>query len=98
MGSKDKKLDVVNYVIDILESRRADSIKEALNKYDEWVKKHDQEILDYYNRKWDEYDRKLKAQQEAEDYMNQAFHRMKLQREAEKQTDELKRIRKELER
>ena len=98
LGSKDKKLDVVNYVIDILESRRADSIKEALNKYDEWVKKHDQEILDYYNRKWDEYDRKLKAQQEAEDYMNQAFHRMKLQREAEKQTDELKRIRKELER
>jgi len=97
LAEKDKKLQVVKYVVDILESRPADSVKEALNMYGQWVKEHDAEIVRKFNEKWNAIERKYKDMQEAEDYVNQKFHNMKLRQEAEKQTDKLKRIEKKLE-
>lgn len=93
LGPKDKYLGLVDYVIDIIENRRADSVKEALKAYDNYQAG----LLDQFNKRQDEIVRKYKAQEEAEEYLNQKIHRMKLEREAQKQTEELEKIRKELE-
>ena len=97
LGPKEKNLRAVNYIIDVIESRRADSIKEALNMYDAYVIEHDRRVLEEGRRRQEEIVRKYQAQQELEDYWAQQRHNYKLQKEAERQTDELKRIRKELE-
>ncbi len=98
LGPKYKKnLNAVEYIVDLFENRRADSIKEAVNMYEAYVVEHDRRVIAEFNRRQDEIVRKYQAQQELEDYWAQQRHNYKLQKEAERQTDELKRIRKELE-
>lgn len=97
LAAKDKNLDAVDYIIDLIESRRADSVKEALREYDRFKAERSAREAEYVKQHMAAFDTKYKAQQDYENYINQKIHNAKLEREAERQSDELKRIRKELE-
>ncbi len=97
IAAKDKNLDTVNYIIDLIESRRADSVKEALREYDKYKAERSAREGELIRQHTAALDAKYKAMEDYENYINQRIHNAKLEREAERQTDELKRIRKELE-
>ena len=90
-----KHLDDIIY---LMESGRADNIKEALNECDKRDAEHNKQAMDEFYRRQDEIVRKHQERQEAERYFNQMLERQKMQRSIDKQNDELEKIRRELER
>lgn len=101
LGSKDKNLETVGYLINQIANKRANSIQEALLQLDEKKTKEQEEKarLAHYQFMYD-MQRQAEGQRavrEAEEYMRQTFHNLEMQKQARRQTEELERIRRELE-
>jgi hypothetical protein len=101
LGSKDKNLETVGYLINQIANKRANSIQEALLQLDEKKAKEQEEKarLAHYQFMYD-MQRQAEGQRavrEAEEYMRQTFHNLEMQKQARRQTEELERIRRELE-
>ena len=105
LSSQDMNLETVDYLINQLESHRANSITEALHRYDA---KKDQEERDRKQREkeWMQYenerlqrqlDQQLAAQRYAEEVNRQIDHNWEMQRLAQKQLKETERIRRDQE-
>ena len=105
LSSDDMNLETVDYLIKQLESRRANSLTEALHQYDA---KKDQEERDRKQREkeWMQYenerlqrqlDQQLANQRYAEELNRQIDHNWEMQRLAKKQLKETEELRKDQE-
>lgn len=105
LSSQDMNLETVDYLINQLESHRANSITEALHRYDA---KKDQEERDRKQREkeWMQYenerlqrqlDRQLADQRYAEELNRQIDHNWEMQRLTQKQLKETEELRKDQE-
>ena len=112
LGNKDKNLETVDFLIRQIASKRANSIQEALLQLDTkrqraeaeraaklQKEQEDKAILARYQFMYDlqQQANGQRAVREAEAYMRQTFHNLEMQKQARRQTEELERIRKELE-
>lgn len=101
LGGKDKNLETVGYLIHQIANKRANSIQEALLQLDAKNAKEQEEKarLAHYQFMYDMQRQAdgQRAVREAEAYMRQTFHNMEMQKQARRQSEELERIRKELE-
>ena len=101
LGSKDKDLETVGFLIHQMANKRANSIQEALLQLDAKKEKEQEEKarLAHYQFMYDMQRQAdgQRAVREAEDYMRQTFHNLEMQKQARRQTEELERIRRELE-
>ncbi len=101
LASSEKTLEVVGFVIDKLERRRADSVKEALNLMDEESRRRAQAMADAQWRAWEA--QRARDEQWQRD-REQFWHNYNMQSaaneraaQAKRTADELERIRKDLE-
>ena len=83
LSGRDKNLDTVSYVLDQLISKRADSIKEALQRYDDKRARDSQFAFDQWQRA---FDREV-ARQEAEKREAEARRERELQRIRQEKID-----------
>ena len=83
LSGQDKNLDTVSYVLDQLISKRADSIKEALQRYDDKRARDSQFAFDQWQRA---FDREV-ARQEAEKREAEARRERELQRIRQEKID-----------
>lgn len=112
VGSNDKNSATIYFLIDQLENKRAHSVQDAFLQREARIKKEEEERNARIKKEEEErarlaryqfmYDMQQQANgqralREAEDYMRQTFHNMELQKQARRQTEELERIRRELE-
>ena len=101
VGNKDKNLETVGFLIHQLANRRANSVQEALLQYDnkKTAEEEERKRIAHLQFMYDlqQQANGQRAVQEAEAYMRQTFHNMELQKQARRQTEELERIRRELE-
>lgn len=101
LGNKDKNLETVGFLIHQIANKRANSIQEALLQLDAKNEKEQEEKarLAHYQFMYDMQQQAngQRAVREAEEYMRQTFHNMEMQKQARRQTEELERIRRELE-
>lgn len=112
LGREDKNLETVVFLIRQLENKRANSIQEALLQLDDKRQKAEAERAAKLKKEQEEkailaryqfmYDMQRQAEgqravREAEEYMRQTFHNLEMQKQARRQTEELERIRRELE-
>lgn len=94
-------LPKIDRILQKLTSYRADSIKEALQQCDQedyemqkyQMERADRQLQESLNR----LERDRRIQQESDAAFNQAMHNMRMEREQRRQTEELERIRRELE-
>lgn len=102
LDNSDKKEEVVAFLISQIQRKRANSLSEALVQYDaktEQERKADIERLDrQLQADLDRFNRDQQIRREADEQFNQAMHRLKVEKEQRRQTEELERIRRELER
>ena len=89
VGEKDKRYSTVTWLIEQIESHRADNVKEALNLYDAKRRRDDQAVMDRLRAK-EEADRQIKQIYEDFDRDMKDFHHKK------KVEEELRRIREKL--
>lgn len=101
LASSEKTLEVVDFVIDKLERRRADSVKEALNLMDDESRRRAQAMADAQWRAWEA--QRARDEQWQRD-REQFWHNYNMQTaenervaQAKRAADELERIRKDLE-
>lgn len=91
----------IDRILEKLKGMRADSVKEALQLCDteDLINANHQKELSAIQFQVDleRMERQQKARQDADAQFNQAMHHLKVEREQRRQTDELERIRKELE-
>lgn len=102
LDNSDKKEEVVAFLISQIQRKRANSLSEALVQYDaktEQERKAEIERLDrQLQADLDRFNRDQQIRREADEQFNQAMHRLKVEKEQRRQTEELERIRRELER
>ena len=95
-------LPKIDRILQKLTNHRADSIKEALQLCDHEdyeMQKYQMERADrQLQESLDRLERDRRIQQESDAAFNQAMHNMRMEKEQRRQTEELERIRKELER
>lgn len=91
----------IDRILEKLKGMRADSVKEALQLCDteDLINANHQKELAVmqFQADLERMERQQKARQDADAQFNQAMHNLKVQREQHRQTEELERIRKELE-
>ena len=90
LSDRDKSLSNVEYLIQQMESGRADTLKEALNQMDAQHRRDSESWLRYENER-------LAAQQRAKFEADQAWHNLNMEYEARRKNDELEKIRRALE-
>ena len=90
LSDRDKEMSNVNFLLQQMESGRADTLKEALNQMDEQHRRDSERWLRYENER-------LAAQQRAKFEADQAWHNLNMEYEARRKNDELEKIRKALE-
>ena len=82
--------------------KRANSLAEALQQYDAKTEQERRAELERLDRQLqadlDRFNREQQIRREADEQFNQAMHRLRVEKEQRRQTEELERIRKELER
>ena len=102
LDNSDKKEEIVAFLISQIQRKRANSLSEALVQYDtktELERKAEIERLDrQLQADLDRFNRDQQIRREADEQFNQAMHRLRVEKEQRRQTEELERIRKELER
>lgn len=87
---EDRTIGVVSFLIDKMESGRADSMKEALLLYDEYVKENDRRVVEEHMQYLEAWDRARKEEKEDE------YRRIMIDLE-QKRLDEARKARKEIE-
>ncbi len=93
LSNKEKDLNTVEFLIEKIETRRADSLKEALLLRDADLQRA-REI--YMRAERDHILRQEQMRRENEAYLNQWAHNMTVQQELRKQTREIEKMREEM--
>jgi len=94
LATRDKRAEVVDYLVSRIEDKRATSLADALLQYDKMQADIFQHRLETDRRIWENRQR---AQREFEESMAQTAHRQKVEAEQRRQGEELERIRKAVE-
>lgn len=102
LDDSDKKEEVVAFLISQIQRKRANSLSEALVQYDNKTEQERKAELERFERQlqadMERFARDQQIRREADEQFNQAMHRLKVEKEQRRQTEELERIRRELER
>lgn len=102
LDNSDKTEEVIVFLVSQIQRKRANSLSEALQQYDAKVEQERRAEIEQLDRKLqadlDRFNRDQQIRREADEQFNQAMHRMRMEKEQRRQTEELERIRKELER
>ena len=92
---EDKNLDLVEYVVHAMESNRAETLSEALRQYDAYRAERNKDIMNQFQRKLDEQERRRKAQEDWNRQMENLAHQQRMESLERQKLEELERIRKD---
>lgn len=95
LGPDEQNIYAVEQLIGIMESRRADSLKEALRVYDEQQSRRAAAAIAQYEANARLLDEKWRRQEQFERDMAEVVHRSRMERLAQEQADAIERKRKD---
>ena len=102
LDNSDKKEEVVAFLISQIQRKRANTLADALQQYDAKTEQEKRAEIERLDRQLqadlDRFNRDQQIRREADEQFNQAMHRLRVEKEQRRQTEELERIRRELER
>lgn len=102
LDDSDKKEEIVAFLISQIQRKRANSLSEALVQYDSKTEQERKAEIERLDRQLqadlERFNRDQQIRREADEQFNQAMHRLRVEKEQRRQTEELERIRRELER
>lgn len=94
LGRDEQKIEVVDALIKIMESHRADSVPEALRVYDEQRYRQGQIVREQFERNVRQLEEKWQREEQFQRDLDAAAHRNRMEKLAQDQIDELERQRK----
>ena len=98
LGPDELKPDIIDHLIQLIESHRADSIPEALRLYDEKLAQkaaHDQQVrIATFQAQLAHMEQQRQAQENYNRYVEDLAHKSRIEELEKKQLDELERMRK----
>lgn len=97
LAEQDKDLNTVLFLIKQMESRRANSVTEALHQYDAKQQEASRIRFAYEQEKLRRDMEAMQRARDAEDRLNQAWHNMEMEKQARKAVKEIEEMRKDAE-
>lgn len=94
LGPDEQKVEVVDALIKIIESHRADSVPEALRVYDEQRYRQGQIAMNQFERNMRRLEEKWQREEQFQRDLDEAAHRRKMEELAQDAVDEIERKRK----